>query len=837
MARAWPWPPAAQSIRSRALWPAAVTSSVCITERRSRYGHAAAITTAVTANHAATDADSIRLRRCTVGRFTLTLILVVVGRRRSTLTLRLWALKAIAILSPWPLHAFWREYLHALLCAFPPNLTVPIEIRILQATNAEQMTVSKADKKASKATAAASSSLLPRSGGLPPEATASILSAGGPSTLEATRLVAAGTLWARLPKALLVCTTPSANAAATMAATAAPLGIGGSPAVASSRGSVSHASELHEALWGSDAFWTGSGKSGDRASDGGGGDGERDAALSMTSGRLVHAQRQHTLATLSAAIASVPPPTLCILLSAMLSGWSVLLFSRDPVILSQVCTALLLAFRPLRWHGACLPLIPRTRGGAAMLQKLRAAGHNVPLLLGVLQSPHSPNSPPSTPHAKKTLHVLLPDGRPVWAPGERLPTLPPYFARSIESAILAAAAAVGMPPPVSSRRGGSGIVRPPSTPSASSTCKVFTSGIGFDEAGGAQPFDGASAADLLSRMSTSTPDLTAQDQMSTAFGEVLPSPTKRQSAAGSAQEALSLQVVEEDWVSAAGGHAAEPSAGALVVDALRQAVLGACHVAPVKKSPAEGSGGSSNGGAAADETTVESEAAGLAWLTAMQELTTPVYGSGSGNGGERNAEVIKSVNTLLGGLSSSSHFEEWRIRRRASTLQSSLESEDPSSAEQSRLRADKVTGGGVPEMRADFSLPSQPELDELAKHFGEGTHMLPPADQLTVAMGALQSELQRLLSSVHEWVGHALAEQQDLGWECSLVFSIELAQAAKRLETQHEQIAIGYALCHCKEPSPCERSKAVAAASAGTALAARATSSQRKKSHSPSRLR
>ena len=158
-------------------------------------------------------------------------------------------------------------------------------------------------------------------------------------------------------------------------------------------------------------------------------------------------------------------------------------------------------------------------------------------------------------------------------------------------------------------------------------------------------------------MSTSTPDLTAQDQMSTAFGEVLPSPTKRQSAAGSAHEALSLQVVEEDWVSAAGGHAAEPSAGALVVDALRQAVLGACHVAPVKKSPAEGSGGSSNGGAAADETTVESEAAGLAWLTAMQELTTPVYGSGSGNGGERNAEVIKSVNTLLGGLSSSSHFE------------------------------------------------------------------------------------------------------------------------------------------------------------------------------------
>ena len=135
------------------------------------------------------------------------------------------------------------------------------------------------------------------------------------------------------------------------------------------------------------------------------------------------------------------------------------------------------------------------------------------------------------------------------------------------------------------------------------------------------------------------------------------------------------------------------------------------------------------------------------------------------------------------------------MRRRASTLQSSLESEDPTSAEQSRLRAEehRTYGSGVPEIRADFTLPSQPELDELARHFGEGTHMLPPADQLTVAMGALQSELQRLLSSVHEWVGHALSEQQDLGWECSLVFSIELAQAAKRLETQHEQIAIGYA--------------------------------------------
>ena len=57
------------------------------------------------------------------------------------------------------------------------------------------------------------------------QASAPLLSAGGPSTIEATRLVAAGTLWARLPGTLLVCTTPSANAAATLAATAAPISI------------------------------------------------------------------------------------------------------------------------------------------------------------------------------------------------------------------------------------------------------------------------------------------------------------------------------------------------------------------------------------------------------------------------------------------------------------------------------------------------------------------------------------------------------------------------------------------------------------------------------------
>ena len=120
-----------------------------------------------------------------------------------------------------------------------------------------------------------------------------------------------------------------------------------------------------------------------------------------------------------------------------------------------------------------------------------------------------------------------------------------------------------------------------------------------------------------------------------------------------------------------------------------------------------------------------------------------------------------------------------------------LESET-ADTESGRLRAE-AHHGSVPEIRADFALPTQDELEELTSHLCDGVQALPAPDQLTIAMGALQSELQRLLSSVHEWCDHALAEQQDLGWECSLVFSIELAQAAQRLETQHQQIAIGYA--------------------------------------------
>ena len=45
---------------------------------------------------------------------------------------RVWALKAIAVLTPWPLHTFWREYLHSILCAFPPNASVALDHRLRQ---------------------------------------------------------------------------------------------------------------------------------------------------------------------------------------------------------------------------------------------------------------------------------------------------------------------------------------------------------------------------------------------------------------------------------------------------------------------------------------------------------------------------------------------------------------------------------------------------------------------------------------------------------------------------------------------------------------------------------
>ena len=332
---------------------------------------------------------------------------------------RLWALKAVAVLTTWPMHAFWREYLHALLCAFPPNAAVPIDRRIMQATifssNGSDggggvsgslppsiARVTGGGLGSGRITS--SSTLLPRHGGLPPEDISAILSKGGPTTIEATRLVAAGTLWARLPRTLLVCTTPSANIAATLAASMQPL---------QTRAGSGAPGQMTPRL-----------------------PSETGESAAPPPSRLLHAQHEHNLASLSAAVCTLPASTLCTILSALAAEWSVLLFARDPALLSAVCNALLLALRPLEWQGACLPLIPRTHGGATMLQKLRAASRHVPLLLGLLQSPHAPHHPPSTPQARRTLHVLLPHGQPLWHPSERLPMLPPSIARNIEATIL-----------------------------------------------------------------------------------------------------------------------------------------------------------------------------------------------------------------------------------------------------------------------------------------------------------------------------------------------------------------------------------------------------------------
>ena len=528
---------------------------------------------------------------------------------------RLWALKALAVLSPWPLHAFWREYLYALLCTEGPSSSIDRRIKLLSTTTPEKTKSGSLPYVGSAEPAGGfEARLLPRSGGLPPEQMAAIMRSGGPSTVEATRLVAAGTLWARLPRTLIVCTTPSANAAATIAAATAPMVFGGHTGMSphgSERGSTaappadadgadggggSSASTARASLSERFASLTGGAAAHHGASSTGGGsrpDGYSqeaaeaaeasrrgglrlfasasgalgstragsisidDAAAASSSlpamsspplltgpsrapeaprlpSRLLHAQRQHHLATLTATIASVPPPLLSLLLSALAANWSVALFSRDATLLSQVCAALLLALQPLRWLGVCLPCVPRSRQGHALLARLRPAAKRVPMLLGIVQPAHSPRHPPSTPTTPRTLHVLLPDGRPLWAAGEKLPILPVAIARRIERAILdatgaadVASAASGadgsstggmprMPPPTASRhRRGS------STAARSVRARLSTgSSRSFQDVGSLDDLSRSASAKLDDLLAAEGADDT--DEPEDLLGEALP---------------------------------------------------------------------------------------------------------------------------------------------------------------------------------------------------------------------------------------------------------------------------------------------------------------------------
>ena len=46
----------------------------------------------------------------------------------------------------------------------------------------------------------------------------------------------------------------------------------------------------------------------------------------------------------------------------------------------------------------------------------------MPRMTALLVASAAALAPPSTPQARRTLHVLIPDGRPLWAAGEQLPT-------------------------------------------------------------------------------------------------------------------------------------------------------------------------------------------------------------------------------------------------------------------------------------------------------------------------------------------------------------------------------------------------------------------------------
>ena len=94
----------------------------------------------------------------------------------------------------------------------------------------------------------------------------------------------------------------------------------------------------------------------------------------------------------------LPPATLAALLACAVAEWSVVVYSRSALGLDQALLALRAALHPLRWQGACLPLLPRARSssGVAALQRLRARlalaeGHAPGVLLGVLR-PHLKSS-------------------------------------------------------------------------------------------------------------------------------------------------------------------------------------------------------------------------------------------------------------------------------------------------------------------------------------------------------------------------------------------------------------------------------------------------------------
>lgn len=354
---------------------------------------------------------------------------------------RLWALKAVAVLSPWPFHAFWREYLYELLCM--ASTRGPLD-QLLKQISLPAMIAMQSASSSAEFRRAQESTLLPLYGGVPSEQIGQILLRGGPSTNEATRLIAASTLWARLPNILIVCTTPSVNAAATIAATSTPIVDSPQGATCSQTSypidpDVSCDDQpMHESaevsalrMSGLQLFsstsWTPAGLQDHMDAETGS---AMEYPLPMMPSRLVHAQRQHCMATVSQVISSVPSATLSLLLASLAAGWSAFLYSRDPMLLSHVCSALLLAFKPLRWLGACLPCVPRSGPGMSMLSRLRLASEHVPMLVGVVQPAHDPFQPPSTPTTQRTLHVLLPDGRPLWRGGEDIVRIYPACKRA-----------------------------------------------------------------------------------------------------------------------------------------------------------------------------------------------------------------------------------------------------------------------------------------------------------------------------------------------------------------------------------------------------------------------
>ena len=485
-------------------------------------------------------------------------------------------------------------------------------------------------------------------------------------------------------------------------------------------------------------------------------------------------QEQSALAALAG---SLPPEMLCTTIACLSAGWSILFFSRSPEQLADACLALSVAVRPLRWCGAVLPLVPRTGAGGASLQQLRES--TIPLLAGVLQPALAPLLAPPVPHTRRALHVLLP------APDERasaalvtmdgrdaasLPRLPSREALALRSALgrFGREASVGRS--VTSRTapsgaGGDGVgapsaalgerVPPQSAPEGGLTV--------IEACGGDGRFEAPLGAECAAREADGTEAATgklkeALAQCAVAL-EALASSSRRAGAPSEIDSQIALETMDEvEGREIEGIDETETMNSTERIDECELDVATGASPASIGVGGAKSC--STNGGS----------------VHAAPELVNDMLADGG-------------VGACARGLATSMHFARTSLARTEARV---------AALEEAAASAEAPAGSAAaepPVLRGPFSLPTADSLLKQSETLGDAlagaADSLPAADRLTLSMASMQSQLQYLMSaSVREWCKHAAGEVHDLCWELSLVSDISLAQAARQLQLQLNQLSL-----------------------------------------------